>query len=272
VLPVPGRTEEGRRKFIERAVQIASIPAKAKEAAIKAGLANRRMKLVDIAQAKTIDAALSVIETFKAIKKIKALNKKQPEPSSPVEGSDLNKYREQVAAIEAGWQAASELRSALDKAPPAVLAWFAKHRLPQCSLTEGNPTDGAGRREVPSASPANAEPEAQSDAEKGIETGGLDSIRNAGFEGKTSADGADAVEWQAPISGDQAAAADAKESESSDGAKVKTAEQNTEFDSGGLDGGRHGPRPPPRNPRIKYVEPLKRFGRTLSDDKEADGA
>jgi plasmid replication initiation protein len=137
VLLVPGRTEEGRRKFIERAVQIAAIPAKAKEAAIRAGLANRRMKLVDIAQAKTIEAALSEIEIFKAIKKIKAMNKKQPAQSAPAENANLNKYKEQVAAIEAGWQEATKLRSALDKAPLAVFAWFVKHCLSQYFLTEG---------------------------------------------------------------------------------------------------------------------------------------
>ena len=126
------------------------------------------------------------------------------------------------------------------------------------------------------ASTGGAEPQAVSDPENGNEISSVRNVRNHDVEPKTPADDAGAAddterEVQTPISGDHAAAADAKESESSDGAKVKTAEQSTEFDSGGPDGGRHGPRPPPRNPRTKYMEPLKRFGRTRSDDEEAHG-
>jgi hypothetical protein len=126
----------------------------------------------------------------------------------------------------------------------------------------------------PPASTDGVEPQAVSDGENGNEISSVRSVRNLDVEAKTLADDADAAdkEMRTLISGDDAAAADAKESEPADGVEVRSTEQNTAFDSGGPDGARHGPRPPPRNPCTKYVEPLKRFGRTHSDDKEANGA
>jgi hypothetical protein len=117
-LDIPGKTEEGRRKFVERALQVASIPAEAKTAAIEAGLADHRKALREIAQAGTLEKALAKIDEIK---------KRAKEPKRSL---DLSEHQESVSAVEGAWKAASELRSALHAAPPPVRAWFAKHLLP----------------------------------------------------------------------------------------------------------------------------------------------
>jgi hypothetical protein len=50
VLPVPGKTEDARRKSIERVMRIQSLPAEAKEAAIKVGLHRNQSALLAIAK------------------------------------------------------------------------------------------------------------------------------------------------------------------------------------------------------------------------------
>jgi hypothetical protein len=47
----------------------------------------------------------------------------EPTLQTPV---DLTKYREEIAAVESAWEAASELRSVLHAASTPVRDWFAK--------------------------------------------------------------------------------------------------------------------------------------------------
>ncbi len=117
-LDIPGKTKEGRRKFVERAPLVASIPQEAKTAAIEGGLDNKRSALLAIAQAGTVE---------KALLKIEELKKHAKEPKKV---PDLSEYKESVSAVEAAWQRASELRRALHDAPPPVRNWFGKHLLP----------------------------------------------------------------------------------------------------------------------------------------------
>jgi len=75
VLNIPGKTPEGRRKFVERALRVASICAPAKAAAVAAGLDNNRMELLNVAKAKTpeaqIDKVGEIVETREAQKTAK---------------------------------------------------------------------------------------------------------------------------------------------------------------------------------------------------------
>jgi hypothetical protein len=63
-LPVPGKSEEGRRKFVERALQVAAISAEAKEAAISAGLDKNRSALLEIARGQSPQAQLDLLARF----------------------------------------------------------------------------------------------------------------------------------------------------------------------------------------------------------------
>lgn len=57
-LPVPGKTEEARRKFIERAIKTATIAPEAKVAVRNAGLVNNQRALLTIANEPTPEAQL----------------------------------------------------------------------------------------------------------------------------------------------------------------------------------------------------------------------
>jgi hypothetical protein len=118
-LDIPGKTEEGRRKFVERALQVASIPDEAKTAAIEAGLADKRSALLNIRQAENLEQALSKVKEEKQKKE------------TPRAGFDLAAHKETITAVEAAWKD-SELRRVLQTAPGSVRGWFSK-RL----LTEG---------------------------------------------------------------------------------------------------------------------------------------
>jgi hypothetical protein len=56
-----GKTEDGRRKHIERALKVASLPAEVKAAAVAAGLDGKRSALVEIAKEPTVAAKLEKI-------------------------------------------------------------------------------------------------------------------------------------------------------------------------------------------------------------------
>jgi hypothetical protein len=87
-LQIPGKTIEGRRKFVERALQVAGISAEAKEAAIAAGLDNNRSALLEIAQHRTPEAQLKALAEFVARKSRDRLLKNFRTPKRPTGSSD----------------------------------------------------------------------------------------------------------------------------------------------------------------------------------------
>lgn len=70
-LPVPGKSEEAKRKTVERAMKIAAIAPEAKEAAIAAGLANNQRALLAVADEKTKDAQVEMVKKRAAHKRAK---------------------------------------------------------------------------------------------------------------------------------------------------------------------------------------------------------
>ncbi len=68
-LPVPGKTTEARRKFIERAIKTATIAPEAKVAVRNAGLANNQRALLAIANESTPEAQLSKVAALSALKR-----------------------------------------------------------------------------------------------------------------------------------------------------------------------------------------------------------
>jgi hypothetical protein len=81
VLAVPGKSEQGRRKFIERALQVASISPEAKAAAIAAGLDNNRAALRQIAKAPPelqVEKVSEIAEGKKARERLRRRSKPAP--------------------------------------------------------------------------------------------------------------------------------------------------------------------------------------------------
>jgi hypothetical protein len=85
-LPVPGKTTDARRKFIERAIKTASIAPEAKVAARNAGLANNQSALLAIANEPTLEAQLANVEVLSASKRAK-LKQNSIDGETPVAGS-----------------------------------------------------------------------------------------------------------------------------------------------------------------------------------------
>jgi hypothetical protein len=57
-----GKTEEGRRKHIERALKVANLPAEVKVAAVAAGLDDKRSALLEIAKEPTLPLKLEKVD------------------------------------------------------------------------------------------------------------------------------------------------------------------------------------------------------------------
>jgi hypothetical protein len=81
-LPVPGKTEEARRKFIERSIKIATIAPEAKAAVRSAGLANNQRALLAIANEPTPEAQLLKVAELSAAKRARP----KQDSSAPVSG------------------------------------------------------------------------------------------------------------------------------------------------------------------------------------------
>jgi hypothetical protein len=100
ILPVPGKTEKGRRKFIERSIQIAGICAQAKAAAVAAGLDNRRTELLKVAKEKAADAQIAKVREIvenRLLKKVRKAKSAKTDSSTP---------DEMYSALVNGWRAA----------------------------------------------------------------------------------------------------------------------------------------------------------------------
>jgi ParB/RepB/Spo0J family partition protein len=81
VLPLPGKTEEARRKTIERSLKINKIDPEAKAAATAAGLADNQQALLAIAREPTKDAQLTKVAELASRKRAKR------EQSHPAKGT-----------------------------------------------------------------------------------------------------------------------------------------------------------------------------------------
>jgi hypothetical protein len=138
-LTMLGKTEEARRKFLERAVRVDKISPDVKVAAKEAGLGDSVMALLEVAKAspeKQLDTIREISERGQAERGKKpakttavreAAGTTVPELSTEKDATSLPvEYRDAASAVEAAWQAASDLRRALHEAPPPVQDWFAK--------------------------------------------------------------------------------------------------------------------------------------------------
>jgi hypothetical protein len=89
-----GKTEDGRRKHIERALKVANLPAEVKVAAVSAGLDDKRSALLEIADEQTL--ALKLEKIGEIANRKRAPRKKAAEP--PARGTES----EQMPANAAG--------------------------------------------------------------------------------------------------------------------------------------------------------------------------
>lgn len=60
--PLPGKSDEAKRKYVERAVKVANLPAEVKLAAVEAELQNKRSALLEIAKEKGLEAQFEKIK------------------------------------------------------------------------------------------------------------------------------------------------------------------------------------------------------------------
>ena len=95
-LRVPGKTEEARRKFVERAVKINTLWDETKEAARAAGLANTQSALLAIAREQSSEAQVSKVREIAACKS--APRRK----SVPQVGSDNSQKMVAASAAQTG--------------------------------------------------------------------------------------------------------------------------------------------------------------------------
>jgi ParB family chromosome partitioning protein len=103
LLPVPGKTEDGKRKTIERALKIAAITPEAKEAAAAAGLADNQHALLGVAGEKTKEEQLKKVAKLASRKRAK--RKKTPavrvETPATAPSADLPSFRTSEQETEA---------------------------------------------------------------------------------------------------------------------------------------------------------------------------
>jgi hypothetical protein len=129
-LPVPGKSEDGRRKFIERSLQIAGICRQAKDAAISAGLENNRMELLNVAKEKAPEKQIAMVRRIVERRQVNYFEKLARKAAS---ASSHTPTREIIPPERAGSQAIptpDEIYSALVDgwyiAPPEVQERFAQ--------------------------------------------------------------------------------------------------------------------------------------------------
>jgi hypothetical protein len=105
-LPVPGKTPEARRKFVERAIKITSIWPEAKAEARTAGLDDTQSALLAIAQAHSLEAQLAKLQEI-------AAGKTQPRRGGG--GSTSNRAKAEVEQLKAELAAANERERRLEQ-------------------------------------------------------------------------------------------------------------------------------------------------------------
>ena len=124
-LPVKGRTHAAKRKTLGRALKVANIHPEAKEAVKKAGLDNNRSKYLKVAAEKTLQSQLAKVDELAAETKNKrslGTKQKTTKPNSETRPSaEEKKILEHLIEL---WNNASELKQALNEAPPNVRELF----------------------------------------------------------------------------------------------------------------------------------------------------
>jgi ParB-like chromosome segregation protein Spo0J len=105
-LPVPGSSEEARRKLVERAIRVDSISPEAKAAATSIGLANNQAALLAVAKEPTARAQ---------VEKVRELANRKPDPRAKRAG---------LAERRAGGEAEGDRQSPVEQRSPAEDANF----------------------------------------------------------------------------------------------------------------------------------------------------
>jgi ParB-like chromosome segregation protein Spo0J len=103
-LPVPGKTEEAKRKNVERKRRIARIDPVAKSAAVEAGFDNSPTKLSKIAAEKSPEAQLDKVRRLKAAAS-------EPDGAASTDGLTL------FELMKSGWKKDRVVRPAWERAP-----------------------------------------------------------------------------------------------------------------------------------------------------------
>ena len=124
-LPVKGTTHAARRRTVGRALKVADIRPEAKDAVKKAGLDKNRSKYLKVAAEKTLEAQLAKVDELAAETKNKrslGTKQKTTKPNSETRPSaEEKKILEHLIEL---WNNASELKQALNEAPPNVRELF----------------------------------------------------------------------------------------------------------------------------------------------------
>jgi ParB family chromosome partitioning protein len=158
-LPVPGKTEEARRKALERAIKIAGTSPEARSALKAAGLDDNQSALLQVAAeptpARQVGKVSEIVDRKRAAKRKKRTHKKRkkrthkksielpdgaahapsPDAAAPDveidESGPATNRPEQVAesdphleALRAAWDAAADFRAAWARAPQAIKDQF----------------------------------------------------------------------------------------------------------------------------------------------------
>ena len=141
-LPIAGKSEEARRKTVERAIRIDKISAEAKTAAINAGFADNQHALLDIAKQPTPEAQVEKVRE-KVVRKQTARHGRNakaamvtPPASTPSASADAGEGlalpafldrrdpEEVYASVKATWANSPGMVAAWADAPPVVRERF----------------------------------------------------------------------------------------------------------------------------------------------------
>lgn len=79
-LPIPGSSDEAKRKYVERSIKIAAIDPEAKEAAAEAGLSNNQSALLQIARTPK-DEQVAKVDEIAERKEARPRKTKKPKPA-----------------------------------------------------------------------------------------------------------------------------------------------------------------------------------------------
>lgn len=113
-LPVPGKTQEARRKFIDRAIKINTIWPEAKAEARTAGLDDNQSALRDIAKERSLDAQIAKVQEIAARKAMP--RRKSSTTANNKSASSLTEVERLNAELAAAVERQRELEEELETA------------------------------------------------------------------------------------------------------------------------------------------------------------
>src|SRR5262249_41633707 len=125
-LPVPGRTEGGRRKNIERSIKIDQISPEAKQAAESAGLADNQSALLEIAAEPTAEAQAAKVAELAGRKRSP---RKQYRPAKPDDPAFLEAVIRYPANLDRKAELLAELARVADTFGVELLGSDGKERM-----------------------------------------------------------------------------------------------------------------------------------------------